>query len=101
MAAVAHIMPVPTDARRGRFGVFAVAVGVLMIDAEHALDATDNAANCGTDNGADRTGNAIALIETMRGTTRNALRLRGDRRGKKRQNGTHDCNSNFHEPPMC
>src|ERR1035437_8792619 len=52
---------------------------VALVEAEHAFDA---AADRGTNHGADRTGDAIALIEAMRGAAGNALRLRGERHGE-------------------
>ena len=51
-----------------------------MVDAEHALDAADHAANRGADHRADRARDAVALVKAVRGPTRNALRLRGQRR---------------------
>src|ERR1035441_8095936 len=43
---------------------------VALVEAEHAFDAADHA------------GDAIALIEAMRGAAGNALRLRGERHGE-------------------
>ena len=51
-----------------------------MVDAEHALDAADHAANRGADHRADRPRDAVALVKAVRGPARNALRLRGQRR---------------------
>jgi hypothetical protein len=65
--------PAPID--RARLGVGCVAV----IDAEHALDAADRAADRSTNYGADGTGDAAAFMKAMRGAAGNALRLRGER----------------------
>ena len=55
---------------------------VALVNAEHTFDAADHAADRGAEYGADRSGDAIALIEAMRGAAGNALRLRGERHGE-------------------
>ena len=51
-----------------------------MVNAEHALDPADHAANRGADHRADRARDAVAFVKAVRGPARNALRLRGQRR---------------------
>jgi hypothetical protein len=53
---------------------------IVLVDAQHAFDAADDAAYCGTDHRADRTCDASALMEAMRGTSWHALRLCRDRK---------------------
>jgi hypothetical protein len=46
------------------------------INPEHALDPSNDAANGRSDDSADRPGDAAALLEPVRCTPRNTLRLR-------------------------
>src|SRR6185369_6094147 len=66
--------------RRRRLFEFRIGDAVRMVDAEHAFDAADHAADRGADHRADRAGDAVALLKPVRGSARNALRLRGQRR---------------------
>lgn len=66
---------------RRRRGVLAIRIGDrALVDAEHALDAADHAADRRADHGADRARDAVAFMEPVRGAARNALRLRRKRR---------------------
>jgi hypothetical protein len=51
-----------------------------MIDAEHAFNATNHAADRGTDHRADRARDAVAFVKPVRGPAGDPLRLRGKRR---------------------
>src|ERR1019366_4331734 len=62
---------------------------VALVEAEHAFDATNH--------GADRAGDAIALIEAMRGAAGNALRLRGERHGEHCEKRAANQQVHFHE----
>jgi hypothetical protein len=81
---VAHAMRIPVMARtvanRGRRSIVAVVISDRVLDAEHALDAADHAADRRADDCADRPGNAVAFVKSMRGTARHTLRLRCHRR---------------------
>src|SRR5204863_43606 len=66
-------------ARRRRRFEFRVGRAAL-VDAERALDAADHAADRGADDCADRPGDAVAFMKSIRGPARDALRLRGHRR---------------------
>lgn len=70
---------------------------VALIDAEHAFDAADHAADRGANDRADRTGDAVALMETMRGAAGDALRLGGKRHGERRDKRTGNKQSLFHK----
>ena len=70
---------------------------VALVEAEHAFDATDHAADRGANHGADRAGDAIALIEAMRGAAGNALRLRGERHGEHCEKRAANQQVHFHE----
>lgn len=64
-------------------------IDVLRMGAQHTADATDNApehaANRGADNAADRTGNAASFVKAVVGPFRDALRLRRERHGERRE----------------
>ena len=99
---VAGVPPVAIDPRRRGFDEFigALLAGVVVIDAEDALDPADNATDRAADNGADRSGAAVAFIETVRRAAGNTLRM--CRRGSEDcKNRTDDRNANFHELPLC
>ena len=99
---MADVPPVTIDPRRRSFDEFirAFLAGVVVIDAKDALDPADDATDRAADNGADRSGAAVAFIKTMRGAAGNALRLcRGG--GEDCQNRTDDRNAKFHELPLC
>src|SRR5262245_45022202 len=66
---------------------------VDVVDAEQAFDAADRAADGTADHGADRTGNATAFIEAVRGAAGDALRLRRHRRAQQGHAGDHDMKS--------
>jgi hypothetical protein len=87
-------------ARRRRFE-FAGVRCVTMIDAEHALDATDHAADRRSDNRADRASDAPALVESVGRATRHALRLRRHRRAGKCEKYARKYNSSFHHSSSC
>ena len=70
---------------------------VALVDAEHTFDAADNAADRGANHGADWAGDAVALIEAMRGAAGNALRLRGERHGKHCEKRAANQQVLFHE----
>ena len=97
---MAHMPLVAMDPRRRRgIGILIVAARVTVIDAKDTFDPADNATDRAADDRADRPGPAIALIEAVRGATRNALRLgRGGRKDCK--NRTDDRDANFHEVPL-
>ena len=102
---VAGVPPVAIDPRRRSFDEFigallALLAGVVVIDAKDALDPADNATDRAADNGADRSGAAVAFIKTVRRAARNALRM--CRSGSEDcKNRTDDRNANFHELPLC
>src|SRR5262249_58933609 len=58
-----------------------------------AFNAADRAANGTADHGANRTGNATAFIEAVRGAAGDALRLRRHRRAQQGHAGDHDMKS--------
>ena len=70
---------------------------VALIDAEHAFDAADHAADRCADDRADRAGDAVALMETMRGAAGNALRLGGKRHSERRDKRTGNKHILFHK----
>ena len=96
---MADVAPVAVDPRRRGFGVFIIA-SVVVVDAKDALDTADDAADRAADDGADRSGAAVAFIKTMRGAAWNALRVRR-RGGKDCKDRTDDRGANFHEVPLC
>src|SRR5882672_7320453 len=97
---MADVPLVAIDRRRRSIGIVFVVAGVVVVDAEHALEAADDATDRAADDGADRSGAAVAFIKTMRGAAGNALRLcRGG--GEDCQNRTDDRNAKFHELPLC
>jgi hypothetical protein len=53
-----------------------------VVDAENALDATDDTADRAANNGADRTGNAIAFRNAIRNAARDALSICRKRRSE-------------------
>ena len=55
-----------------------VAIRIAGLDSEHTFDAADHAAHDSADNCADRPSNAATFMKSMRGSTGNALRLRGE-----------------------
>ena len=70
---------------------------ILLIDAEHAFNAANDSADRAADDGADRAGNAIALKETMSGTSGNAgFRVRGHRHGEQCEKGSANQHFHFH-----
>jgi len=71
-----------------------------MIDAEHALDAADHATDGRADNRADRTGDPVAFLESMRSATRDALCLRGQRRRRHCEEYAREYQSPFHHIPF-
>jgi hypothetical protein len=87
-------------ARRRRFE-FGGCGRVAMIDAEHAFDAADHAADGGSDHRADRTRDAPALVKSMSRATRHALRLRRHRRAGKCEKYARKYNSSFHHSSSC
>src|SRR6202051_5023527 len=70
---------------------------VAPIEAEHAFDAADHAADGRADDCADRTGDTVAFMKTMRGAARYALGLRGDRQGERKQARAAKNQIQFHE----
>src|SRR5262245_44314628 len=78
---------VATDRRRRRDRIGGL---VDVVDSEQAFDAADRAADGTADDGANRTGNATALIEAVRGAAGNALRLRRHRQAQQGYAGDHD-----------
>jgi hypothetical protein len=102
MARMTHVPLMAIDPRRRGFGkLFIVIVAsVVVIDAKDALDAPDDATDRAADDGADRSGAAIAFIETVRGTAGDALRVRRGG-GEDCKNRTDDRNANVHEVPLC
>jgi hypothetical protein len=102
MARMAGVPPVAIDPRRRSFDEFigAILAGVVVVDAKDALDPANDATDRAADNGADRSGAAVAFIKTVRRAARNALRM--CRSGSKDcKNRTDDRNANFHELPLC
>ena len=104
MARLADVPAVAIDPRRRSFDEFifigAILAGVIVIDAKDALEPADNATDRAADNGADRSGAAVAFIKTVRRAARNALRM--CRCGSEDcKNRTDDRNANFHELPLC
>jgi hypothetical protein len=83
------------NARRRRFE-FAGVRRVAMIDAEHALDTADHAADRRSDNRADRARDAPALVKSVGRATRHALRLRRHRREAKCEKYARKYNSPSH-----
>lgn len=77
--AVVVMMPMVAVTRDVRSGVIA------LVDAQHAFDAADNSADCRADDGADRAGNAVALVKAVNGSAGNALGLCGERHGERRE----------------
>lgn len=64
---------------------------MLVVDAQHAFDPADHAADRGADHRADRAGNAAAFMETVRGPARDALGLCRQRNGEEcEQNACDD-----------
>ena len=101
MARMADVPLVAIDPRRRRgIDIVFVVAGVVMVDAEHALDAADHATDRAADDGADRSGAAVAFIKTMRGAAGNALRMRR-RSGEDCKNRADDRYAKFHELPLC
>ncbi len=62
-------------------------------DAEHALDAPDDAADRGADDGTDRACDPVAFVSTTDEAAGNALRVRRDRHSEGCNNGT--CEQHF------
>src|SRR3954452_13124272 len=69
--------PVDATRRLGQFGN-----PIAAIDPEHTFDATNDAAHRATHDRTDRTGDAAAFIETVRGTAGHALSLGQRRHGE-------------------
>ena len=98
---MADVPLVAIDPRRRRgIGIVFVVAGVVVVNAEDALEAADDATDCAADDGADRSGAAVAFIKAVRGAAGNALRMR--------RGGGEDCNyraddrnAKFHELPLC
>jgi len=88
---IVAVMPAPVVAN----GPFLADV-VALIGAEHTFDAANHAADCSADDGADRTGDAVAFMETMYGAARHTLRLRGKRHDKRRDKRAHNQQVLFH-----
>ena len=53
---------------------------MALIDAEHAFDAADHAADRRPDHCADRARDQVAFVQSVRRAARNALRLRRHRK---------------------
>jgi hypothetical protein len=70
---------------------------VALIGAEHAFDAADHATDRGANDRADRTGDAIAFIEPMRGAAGDTLRVRGQRHGERRDKRARNQQVLFHK----
>jgi hypothetical protein len=72
-------------------------LGVALVHAEHAFHAPDHTTDRAPDDGAERTGNAVAFVKAVGGATRNAagrlLRLGRERHGEGREAGG---NKQFH-----
>jgi hypothetical protein len=99
---VPRVAPMVIEPRRRSFGVFIITflAIVVMVDAQHALDPADDATDRAADNGADRSGAAVAFIKAVRRAARNTLRMcRGGSEDCK--NRTDDRNANVHELPLC
>ena len=99
MAAMTRRLAVAVHALRTLDEVAGVRISrmiVLLVDAEHAFHAADHTADRRADHSAERTGAAIAFMETVRHAARQALRLSGDGAERGEQNaGDHKLN--FHE----
>jgi hypothetical protein len=102
MAHMAGVPPVAIDPRRRSFDKFvgAFLAGVVVIDAKDALDPADNATDRAADDGADRSGTAVAFIKAVRRAAWNALRMCRSS-SENCENRTDDRNANFHELPLC
>jgi hypothetical protein len=70
---------------------------VALVEAEHTFNAADHAADRGTNHGADRAGDAVTLIEAMRGAAGDALRLCGERYGEHCEKRAANQQVHFHE----
>ena len=102
MARVMGVPPVAIDPRWRGFDelIGAVLAGVVVIDAKDALDPADDTTDRAADDGADRSGAAVAFIKAVRSAAGNALRM--CRNGSENcKNRTGDRNANFHELPLC
>jgi hypothetical protein len=70
---------------------------ILLIDAEHAFNAADHSTDRAADDGADRAGNAIALKETMSGSSGNAgFRVRSHRHSEQCEKSPANHHFHFH-----
>ena len=98
---MANVVPVAIEPRRRGFGIFIFSGAiVVVVDAKHALDPADDAPDRAADDGADRSGAAVAFIKTVRGAAGNALRMCRSG-GEDCKNRTDDRNANVHELPLC
>ena len=80
MAAMMAMPPVvPVNHRPLRHVTHVIAI----INAEDALDVPDYTADCRTNHRADGAGNAVSLIEAMRGAAGDALRACTERHRKR------------------
>lgn len=69
-------------------------------DSEQAVDAADDAADRSADHRTDRSRRAVALINSMRYAVGNALRLRRERRTKRRNHDRCKHNVVLHATPL-
>lgn len=81
LGAVRTVVPVVPP--RGVLRIGARMGDMLVVHAQHALDAADHAADRSADHRADRAGNAAAFMESMRGPARDALGLCRQRNGEE------------------